>query len=201
MSAVPAARYLADFSADDEFPSLPADALFENDGAAATAKLDEEFARGLENGRSEARAAFQVMLEEQQGEFTARLATERQQWAAQTGEELANRLLAAIAELERRVADTTARILKPFLATELRRQAIAELRTSLEVMLAADSGASISVSGPADVLEALRPQLSSRATTVTFTPSDDCDVRIEAGQAKLETRLRSWMTRLEEATR
>ena len=134
-------------------------------------------------------------------EFAAQLAAERQEWATGTGEELANRLLAAVQEFEGRVAETTARILKPFLAAELHRQAIAELQASLDMLMATDSGVSLSISGPADVLEALRGQLSGKTATVTYTPSDDCDVRIVAGQAVLETRLKGWMAKLDEATR
>ena len=92
-------------------------------------------------------------------EFDARLAAERQEWATSIGEELANRLLAAVKEFEGRVAETTARILKPFVAAELHRQAIAELQASLDALLATDSGVSLDISGPADVLEVLRQQL------------------------------------------
>ena len=104
-------------------------------------------------------------------------------------------------EFEGRVAETTARILKPFLAAELHRQAIAELQSSLDMLMATDSGVSLSISGPADVLEALRQQLSGKTATVTYTPSDDCDVRIVAGSAALETRLKDWMAKLDEAMR
>ncbi|NJO34038.1 MAG: hypothetical protein HC869_13745 [Rhodospirillales bacterium] len=99
------------------------------------------------------------------------------------------------------MAETTARILKPFLATELHRQAVAELQVSLGTLMAADQGISLDISGPADVLEALRQQLSGKAVRVTYTPSDDCDVRIVAGPATLETCLKSWMAKLDEATR
>lgn len=203
MIAVPAARYLADFGADGDAraPHAGSGALVKNDSAAAAAKLDEAFARGIDDGRAAAESEFETKLEEQRAEFTAQLAAERQEWAAGTGEELANRLLAAVQEFESRVAETTARILKPFLAVELRRQAIAELQSSLDMLMATDSGVSLSISGPADVLEALRGQLSGKTATVTYTPSDDCDVRIVAGPAMLETRLKGWMAKLDEATR
>ena len=202
MIAVPAARYLADFGADGDARAPRAGgAPVQNDSAAAAAKVDEAFARGIDDGRAAAESEFETKLEEQRAEFAAQLAAERQEWAAGTGEELANRLLAAVQEFESRVAETTARILKPFLAVELRRQAIEELQSSLDMLMATDSGVSLSISGPADVLEALRGQLSGKAATVTYTPSDDCDVRIVAGPAVLETRLKGWMAKLDEAIR
>ena len=203
MIAVPAARYLADFGADGDAPAPHAGsgALVKNDSVTAAARIDEAFARGIDDGRAAAESEFEIKLEEQRAEFAAQLAAERQEWAAGTGEELANRLLAAVQEFESRVAETTARILKPFLAAELRRQAIEELQSSLDMLMATDSGVSLSISGPADVLEALRGQLSGKTATVTYTPSDDCDVRIVAGPAVLETRLKGWMAKLDEATR
>lgn len=202
MIAVPAARYLADFGADGDARAPRAGgAPVQNDSVAAAARIDEAFARGIDDGRAAAESEFETKLEEQRAEFAAQLVAERQEWAAGTGEELANRLLAAVQEFESRVAETTARILKPFLAAELRRQAIEELQSSLDMLMATDSGVSLSISGPADVLEALRGQLSGKTATVTYTPSDDCDVRIVAGPAVLETRLKGWMAKLDEAIR
>lgn len=202
MSAVSAARFLADFGADGDARAPRAGgAPVQNDSAAAAAKVDEAFARGIDDGRAAAESEFEAKLEEQKAEFAAQLAAERLGWAAATGEELANRVLAAVQEFEGRVADTTARILKPFLAAGLHHQAIEELKASLDMLMATDSGVSIAISGPADVLEALRGSLAGKAATFSYTPSDDCDVRIVAGQAVLETRLKGWMTKLDEATR
>jgi hypothetical protein len=202
MSAVPAARYLADFSTDGDRRSPHAGGRpAEADSAMAAAKVDEAFARGIDDGRAAAESEFEAKLEEQRAEFAEQLATARQEWAAGAGEELANRLLAAVQEFEKRVAETTARILKPFLSVELHRQAVAELQASLGTLMATNQGVSLDISGPADVLEALRQQLSGKVASVTYTPSDDCDVRIVAGPATLETCLKTWMTKLDEATR
>ncbi len=202
MIAVPAAHYLADFSTDGDRRSPHASGgRAENDSATAAVKIDEAFARGIDDGRAAAESEFEAKLEEQRAEFAEQLAAARQEWAAGAGEELANRLLLAVQEFEKRVAETTARILKPFLATELHRQAVAELQASLDTLMATNQGVSLVISGPADVLEVLRRQLSGKVASVTYTPSDDCDVRIVAGPATLETCLKSWMAKLDEATR
>lgn len=203
MSAVPAARYLADFGAGGESPVAPLarNKTPINEAAEAAARLDEAFARGVDAGRSAADAEFEARLAEHHAESEARLAAEREQWVTVTGEDLANRLQTAVQEFEMRVAETTARVLKPFLAAEIHRQAIAELQANLGALLTTDAGANLSISGPADVLENLRQHLADRAINATFTPADTCDVRIVAGAATLETQLKSWMARLEEATR
>lgn len=204
MSAVPAARYLADFGAEvnARAPHGGSVAPVAADAAPTIAvRLDEAFAGGVDAGRTAAEAEYEAKLEEQRAEFAAQLEAERQQWAAGTGEELANRLVAAVSEFEGRVAQTTARILKPFLAAEIHRQAIADLQDNLASLLATDANISLSISGPADILESLRQHLATRSTVVTYTESDDCDVRIVAGHATLETRLKDWSTKLDEAMR
>lgn len=200
MSAVPAAHFLADFGADgDTTPVQPGAGADKVSGA--DAKVEESYSRGLLNGRAMAQAQFNTRLAEERAKYAAQLKAEREKWAAETGEALANRLGEAMANFETRVADAAARILKPFLKVELHRQAIAELQASLNVLVSADPGVSVHITAPEDVLEVLRVQLSERALTATYVPGDGCDVKIVAGTATLETCLKGWMDKLEEATR
>jgi hypothetical protein len=203
MSAVPAAQFLADFGADADAAAGPAGGINADEvsAASAAAKLEEAYGRGLLTGRAAANAQLKVKLDEQRVQFVAELAAERERWVTETGEALVNHLHAAVEQFEARVAETTARILKPFLEGALHQQAIAELQASLNVLVATDPGVSLHISGPSDVLEALRVQLADKTLAVNYVPSDDLDVKIVAGQATLETCLKSWMERLEEAMR
>lgn len=201
MSAVPAARYLRDFGVDGDIGSVPAGVAEagRNASAAAATKVDEAFARGVQMARAAAEAELEVKMEEQRNLFAEQLAAERETWATGTGEGLANSLLTGLQELETRIAETAARILKPFVAGEVHRQAIAELQASLDVLVSTDSAVSLHISGPADILQVLEEQLAGKTLAVTYAPNDDCDVRIVAGQAMLETRLKAWMAQLEGA--
>jgi hypothetical protein len=200
MSAVPAARFLADFGAPAD--AAPAGAKAdENSAASVAARLEEAYGRGLLTGRATAAAQFNVKLNEQRTMFAAELAAERQKWSEEAGQALTDQLYAAVADFETRIAETTARILKPFVEAGLRQQAIAELQANLNALVMADPGVGLCISGPADVLEAIAARLADKTITVTYVPSDDCEVKIVAGPATLETCLRGWMDRLEELTR
>jgi len=201
MSAVPAARFLVEFGADGGIGAPRAGGVEPEAQASpcAAAELEEAFARGVEEGKAAAQAECEAKLEEQRGQFVAELAEARQEWATGTGEQLASRLLEAVGEFEVRVCEAVARILKPFLAAQLHAQAVAELRANLDVLVSADPGVDLNVSGPDDILEAVRAQLDGKTMAVTYEPSSDCDARIVAGQATLETRLGDWMAKLEEA--
>jgi hypothetical protein len=201
MSAVPAARFLADFGAPADAAPLGGAKADESSAARLAAKVDEAYGRGLLTGRATAAAQFNVKINEQREAFAVELAAERQKWAEEAGQALTNQLYAAIADFEMRIADTTARILKPFLEAGLRQQAISELQANLNTLVMADPGVGLQITGPQDVLEAIAAQLADKTITVTYVPSEDCDVKVVAGPATLETCLRGWADRLEELTR
>jgi hypothetical protein len=201
MSAVPAARYLADFGVGASVAGAQRGSGEAADHVDTAASQDQAFARGVEAGRAAACAEFEAKLAEQRNLATRHLAAERQAWAGGIGKKLASGLLVGLQDLEARIADSVARILKPFVAAELHAQAIAELKAGLDALVSTDQGGGIQVSGPADVLEVMQGRLAGKNVAVAFTPSEDCDVRIVAGQATLETRLGEWMAKLDETVR
>jgi flagellar biosynthesis/type III secretory pathway protein FliH len=201
MSAVPAARYLTEFGIEGATGAIgPGDA---NGSPKATArdKLEEAFARGVESGRAATQEETEAKLAGQQTLFAKRLELERQKWAIGTGDKLATTLARGLLDLESRIADSVARVLRPFLEAELHRQSIAELQSSLGALVATEAGVSLQISGPADVLDVLRTQLKDKKPPAVFEVTDDSDVRIVAGQAVLETHLKDWMGKVEEAMR
>lgn len=188
MSALPAASYLTDFAGDGvRRPDL-------------AAKIEAARLAGFEAGKAVASAALEARLEEQRAAAERQRAAERQTWASEEGQKLAQRLAAGLAELEAHIADAAARALEPVLRAELRRQAIEELRADLELLLA-DASIAVTVAGPQDLLQALEAALAAGGRTVVFQPNDKADLRITAGQAILETRLGAWAARIEEAMR
>jgi hypothetical protein len=201
MSAVPATAYLMEFGRDGGLPLQRRDAASLAEADDAAARIDAAHASGFESGKAAAMAALEARLEDERASFARQLASARQAWVAEEGAKLAQRLSAGLGELEARIADTTARVLEPFLEAELRRQAIAALRAELEAVLSREPGIEVGVTGPEDLLQALRDGLAGRACAATYRPSDALDVRIVAGQTVLETRLAAWVAGIEEALR
>jgi hypothetical protein len=202
MSAVPVASYLTEFGACDDVAPPPAaperDAEATDDMAA---RLEAAHAKGLESGEAAAMALLEAKLQEQQAAFAHQLAGEREAWVAREAEALAARLDAGLRELEARIADCAARVLAPILTAELRRQAIVGLRAELDTLLEREPGLGIAISGPEDLMHALRDHLAGKSCAVTCTPWAEPDVRVTAGATVLETRLGAWAAQLEEALR
>jgi hypothetical protein len=206
MSAVPASRFLTEFQrhAPHAVPS-PTDAgvvaasAHEPSTADVEARIQAAFARGCESGKTAAAAAHAAELERERASLDVRIASEREAWLASEGARIAGRMESALDTLGQQLADTVARILKPFLADAIHRKAISELAAALDVLLAAEPGIDVHISGPKSLLQAVKKGLGKRSSAVTLATAETCDVRISAGQTVIETRLRAWLASLEEA--
>jgi hypothetical protein len=161
--------------------------------------IDEAHAKGFESGKAAAEAQMAAKLEEREVAHRQELSSARAAWVQLESGALAEQLARGLQELEARLAEATARILRPFLGAELQRRAIADLVESLTALRAQEKAATICISGAADLLEALRAQLAGKVDNVDYRPSQSCDMHVTFGQTVLETRIGAWMARIEEA--
>jgi hypothetical protein len=205
MSALPVAAYLPDLGLERGVNGARDRPRAERDGGAGEArwqsKLEEAYATGLEHGTAAGRAALEARVDELRREFEARLAAEREAWASTHGTQLADQLSARLDALEESIAQAVARILEPLLGAELRRQAVSELRTTIETLVSGKTGIALSIAGPPDLLAALTRGLEGSGCVFTCTPGSTSEVRIVANQTVIETRLSDWAKKIEEAIR
>lgn len=174
------------------------EALIAKGATRPPAKLEDAYARGYDAGRAAALAELQDKLKQQQDYYAQQLSLERYTWANRESEPLAAQIADGLKEMEARIANTVARLLRPFFGEIARTQAVEELVDALEVLLGADEGLRLEVSGPEDLLEMLRGKLGGRNVAVLFAPGEGVEVRVSAGQTLLETNLGQWMKRVEE---
>jgi hypothetical protein len=202
LSVVPAALFLVDFGSNEPAAAI-ADEPLRGPAAAgddgATERLEEFFARGIEEGRAAAEAQGEVRLEEQKAAFEQGLAVARETWCSEEGARIAGQITAAVRDLEERIAHSAERALRPFVAQAVRDRAVVELRASLQELIAASPGVTLEISGPEDLLEAVRTSLSASVATVSYVASDACDVQVKAGASILETRIETWLKQIEGA--
>jgi hypothetical protein len=196
MTPISAARFLEDFGAAD---GTGGGASAVNEAPAASDPLEEAYARGVEAGRAAAQEEHEVKLASQQSLFAKRIDLERQKWIVGVAAKFTDTLTNGMRDMEMRITDATARILRPFVEAELHAKAVAELQANLAALLAAEPGVSLHVKGPANILAVLEKQLASKQPPATFEITDEVDVQITASQATLETRLGEWLAKLKEA--
>lgn len=206
MSAIPLARFLVEFDSGGD-PAPRREAGSEYRRIDTPSRIDEAtaalIAEALERGQSEGRAAaeteFQTGLEAQRNEFEQKLAAERRAWVEQEGTVLAERMQVAIRDMEATIGASTAHILQPFLTAQISQQAVAELVAVIQTMVSKDRSVTLSVSGPADLVDAMRGKLAGITANVTFSTTDTPEVRVTLDQAVLQTNLGAWIARIQEA--
>jgi hypothetical protein len=204
LSAVPAAHFLVDFGGNEPAAIVAGEAPGEAMPAAADAshygdQIEEAYSRGLQEGTAAAHAQLQAQLDEQQAAFEQSLATLRESWCSEQGALLSEQINVAVRDMEERITNSTGRILGPFLVAAVREQAIAELHATLQELLSANPEVALEISGPEDLLEAVRTSLSASVATVSFVANDTCDVRVKAGASVVETRMAAWLKHIEGA--
>lgn len=156
-------------------------------------------ARGREEGLAQARAEAQAQHEAEREAFAARLAEERARWCEGEAERLADGFSAALRALDADLTQRIGRLLVPVLSDALRRRALDDLSVALGRLLAEPGQAAIRVSGPKDLLDALRERLGSQAEGMSFDPSAAPEVSVIADQTVMETRLAAWTRLLTDA--
>jgi len=198
---LPAAPFLIDFGLKEVRPEpaeqmpLALSPVGEDPGWAE--RVEEAYARGLEEGRASAQSEVDARLEQQRVELEQGLAATREAWCAEQGPQIAEHIEAAMRQLQDRIAQSAERVLRPFLAATVREQAIDQLRRLVQELLATNPGVTLEISGPEDLLDKVRASLSASVATVSYVSSESCDVQIKAGASIIETRIGAWLNNAE----
>ncbi len=157
--------------------------------------LDAIYESGRQAGLAEARAEAEAAAARQAQAAEAALEQARLAWTEAVAMPLATELPRALDALAERLAETTGRLLRPFLEGELRDAASRALIDQIRPLLSGGDGAVIRVSGPADLLATLRGVFSA-GTPVEFAETEAVDVSIVLGETVIETRIAAWVARL-----
>lgn len=197
MSFLPAAHFLTDFGIPEVVEPPP-----QNDAALAAdlaweERVEDAYARGVEHGKAAADAEIATLLAEQSAVSEQSLAAARKSWCEEEGPRLAEQIRSAIADMENRIAQSVERVLKPFLAQAVRNEAIGQLRAIVQELIGTNPGMTLEVSGPEDLLAAVRTSLPPSVAAVSYVANDASDVQIKAGASIVETRIAAWLEQSE----
>jgi hypothetical protein len=149
-----------------------------------------------EDGREAARAELEQERGRLRAEFDAKIAAARAAWAAEEGGRLMEAHRAAIDSFEARCAQAVAGILRPFLVQETIARVTEGLVETLEALFAARAPGLFEISGPPDLLDALKEKFEAGAARMEFRPDPSIDVRVRVEDTLIETQLGPWMKAL-----
>jgi len=159
-------------------------------------RIDQGRLQAFADGREAAERDFEAQKAQMRAAMDAELATARAEWTAQEGERLAVAHRAAHEDFEARCSEAVANILRPFLTTAVIGRVTEALVENLNVLFASRTQSLFEISGPADLLEALRHRFGENGASIAYAPNDSIDVRVCVGDTTIETQLGAWMQAL-----
>ncbi|MGA2044492.1 MAG: hypothetical protein ABSG83_14105 [Roseiarcus sp.] len=169
--------------------SVPADSVPLN----IDAQLGEAVERGRQEGLAAARAEFAAAILAERKELEERDAARRLAFQANEYARFGEKIENAMAAIEDGLAQTVARILKPYLSEAVARQASEALSDALSRILSRDAPSLIKITGPEPLLGLLREKMAAHPVTVEYVASTGVDVTVEANQTIIQSQLQAWI--------
>lgn len=198
------ARYLPDFEITGMNGFHADQHVNDEDKLMALPELNIESIRA--EARAEGEASAKAELERQfEAEHLAietlhaaelqALRTELETKAAQTIPAAIEARSAAIADL---IASDVEAVLAPLVGEAIRKRILSGLSDEVRKILALENASQIRVSGPEDLVAALRDHLGADAERLTVQETDGFDVEIEVNRTLFASRLADWSKALAE---
>ncbi|MBN8995459.1 MAG: hypothetical protein J0H94_09540 [Rhizobiales bacterium] len=163
--------------------------------APAKSPVAEAEERGRLAATEAARAEYETLQSAERRAFDERLAAEREAWRTEVAERLATAVGAAMREIETALGDAVARALTPFLAAGTRERALKDLAETIQ-RVKGRRDVAIRVTGPADLLAALKEPLAGAGVAIEYAAADMVEARVTIGDTLIETRIGAWRERL-----
>jgi hypothetical protein len=203
----PVAQYLVRFGSADQFgvvdePQaafvIPSPLELEKEDRAPPIEIRQDDCETASIGEMQAAAYAEhaAALAQERLLFEERLFAARTKWSREEGDILSQKTSSAFAEIEARIASGVASALRIFLSDLLRRRAVEDLAGDIRVLLEGGEHPVIEISGPADLLDALREKLSGSSGAIAYAPNASADVKVVADQTLIDSRIEAWVDRL-----
>ncbi len=180
----PARRGAAVFRPREASPPQPAPDI-EN-------RLSEAYHRGVQEGLDAARAEAATARALERAELQKRAVVERLDFQMNEYAKLAEVVAAGLCEVERRIADVTARILQPFLTQAVTHQVVAELVENVAKLRVAGRPALLRIRGPERLLNVLKEKISALAVDVEYVAADGVEITVEAQHTTIASEIAPW---------
>jgi flagellar biosynthesis/type III secretory pathway protein FliH len=155
-------------------------------------RLAEAYHRGVQEGLDTAREEGATTRALERAELQKRAVVERLDFQMNEYAKLAEAIATAFSEVERRVADSVARILQPFVTEGISSQIVEELARAISRLRQGERPGLMRIRGPERLLAALKPRIGSLAVDVEYSVEEGIEVLVEASDTTIASGLQPW---------
>jgi len=162
------------------------------------AQLAEAYHRGVQEGLDAGKAEAATARALERAELQKRAVIEKLDFQMNEYARLGETLTAGFAEIERRVAQAAARLLKPLLLEAVCGQIVDELTENVARLTRAGGVGLIKVRGPERLLSALKGRIESLAVDVEYVEDEGVEINVGAQATEIRSELASWAKLIED---
>lgn len=162
------------------------------------ARLAEAYHRGVQEGLDVAKAEAATSRALERAEMQKRAVIEKLDFQMNEYARLSETIAAAFAELERRVAQSAARVLKPLLMGSIAKQIVDELAENVARLTRSGGVNLVRVRGPERLLAELRKKLATLAVDVEYVEEEGVEISVAAEATEIRSELASWTKLIED---
>jgi len=156
------------------------------------AQLTEAYHRGVQEGLDAARNEAATQRAMERAELQKRAVVDRLDFQMNEFGKLSETVAQGLGEIEKRVAAATARILQPFLAEAVSRNAIDDLAGKIAKLTTTGHPPLLRVRGPEALLAKLKQRIEHLAVEVEFTAVDSVEITVTAAETTIQSQLGPW---------
>lgn len=156
-------------------------------------------ARVRDEERETARRELKDALASENARHEEEMNVQRTIWVEQQAMQMSAQISTAIERIEADLSERIANILRPFVSDAFRQQTLTEFREVLATLLSGRDAGLIKISGPEDLLLAMKPHLGQRESSIEFLSGEHVEVSVIAQDTHVQTQLGSWSVRLAQA--
>lgn len=162
------------------------------------AQLEEAYHRGVQEGLDAGKAEAATARALERAELQKRAVIEKLDFQMNEYARLGETLTAGFVEIERRVAQAAARVLKPLLLEAVCGQIVDELTENVARLTRAGGVGLIKVRGPERLLSALKGRIESLAVDVEYVEDEGVEITVGAQATEIRSELASWAKLIED---
>jgi hypothetical protein len=156
------------------------------------AKFSEAYHRGVQEGLDAGKAEAATARALERADLQKRAVIEKLDFQMNEYARLSESLANGFSELERRVAEAAARLLKPLLVQSVAKQVVEELAENVARLTRAGGVGLLKVRGPEALLSALKSKVEALAVDVEYVEVEGVEITVTAQSTEIRSELRSW---------
>lgn len=156
------------------------------------ARLAEAYRRGVQEGSDTAREEAAAARALELAESRKRAVVEQLDFQMNEYAKLAEAIATGLSEVEGRIAEVVARVLRPFVTTAISSQIVGELADKIARLRQPGRPALMRIRGPERLLSALKERIASLAVDVEYSVEEGVEVVVEAADTTISSELAPW---------